>query len=180
MHRNGILAENIARLDQQQNELRARFDDLQGKPTHSDDLYELGSIQARYDNVFKGLEMPGAPGPLTGESPRTYRARLFTELKPLSQKWKDFDPYNRHLSENVIGAAEEGILADVRRVVANPAQGSFRNPGRLRAVTTVGDGGHRVVEYFGDPGEWMKDFAGEYGVGRLNPAAVAAGRYGRR
>jgi hypothetical protein len=168
MHAKGVLAQNIARLNQEISEATNRLNDLQGTPPSASDMYAASDIQARYDPYYRELEMGGAPGILNGERPTSFRRRLLSTLQPLSKTWREANLHNTNISENVVDAAEQKIFADVTEVTHNNNQGSFKNPGALRVIERTSEAGARIREYRGDPINWMKSFMIPAGVGRIN------------
>jgi hypothetical protein len=114
-------------------EVRERARDMASGPSNDPELTE---IQQRHDEVFRQLTGgAGAPRPLVRERSGTYRARLGSQLQPLSDRWNRVNLFAVDLSTRKI--AEKEILADARKAIADRHQGDFFDRGKLRRVDGV-------------------------------------------
>jgi hypothetical protein len=135
-----------------------------------DELPQFREVQARYDNIYKGLELGGSPPEVSGESPLSYNIRLLDGvrgvLQPLLKSKHREEP--DWAGENFAGlastsmlafrTAEDQVIADATSIVADPNQGSFRHPGALRKVEVTDESNRKALEFRGDPLSWMSQF----------------------
>lgn len=144
-----------------------------------DQLRRVEAINERFAKSFRHLESP-TPGPMKGEWPRDYEARLTstladTTLRALNRAdrtsfsederalVKERDLVSSTRAIDAIGPDALRHIADrAHRVAAglaaDPSQGSFRDDGQTRVVERVADSGHRITEYFGSTGKWLEPF----------------------
>lgn len=149
------MIEQLNEMSREQDRLRTRLNGLQGRPATEDELLAMRETQQRYDDVFRELGMPGAPGPLGNESGAGYRRRLLGNLAQFSARWRDAKI--SVLPSSAIDPIERQVFDDAARVAKNPAQGDFRHPGQLRRVDHTIDG-IKVTDWRGDPGAWLGQF----------------------
>jgi hypothetical protein len=136
-------------------------------------VHELPSYrdaQQDYDEIYRGLELGGAPPEVSGESPLSYRIRLLDGVRDvlsplLKQKhreepsWCDEDfPKLAVASLTAFRTAEEQLRQDATAIVGSAIQGSFRYPGSLRQIEVVDEAGRKALEFRGDPLSWMTQF----------------------
>lgn len=119
------------------------------------DSAAFGAIQTRYDEAFTGLGMK-TPIPMHGESLLNYRKRAVIDLKKHSKTFKS--------AEINVAAADEALFTPIENIVIKEALEIARSdatvpPGTLREVDTLLPSGHRQKTFFGNPGDWMADFA---------------------
>lgn len=119
-----------------------------------DDHRTMSAAQARADSVY---EMFGKQAPrfLTGENSGEYRRRLVREFVEHSPQWKTVDV--GALPDSAFAVAETQIYADAASA-AKDAVGVA--DGDLRMVHGTTPGGHKKIEFYGDPGSWMGQFGG--------------------
>jgi len=172
------VAENVAWLNKSQGEIRARLNDVQGKPLSNDDLRDLRQLQERYDDPYRKLGLGGSPPPIANESPRTYNRRclggMIGEVAAVSKRvayhqrrdlTKDeaelvslarSDLYG--LSANAITNFRQQAVEAIGRLAADKSVGDFADPSRPRVVEKRGAGGHIERETFGDSAHFMEPF----------------------
>jgi hypothetical protein len=157
-----VLAEQI-RLERRQ-EVLAR--QMLGTPSEHiptpEELPQYREIQARWDDVYRDMELGGAPPEASGETPLGYNLRLVDGVKSvlmpfLKQRrregadWVDESLARLASTSRVAFAeAEAQALADSKAICADPTVGSFKTPGSLRRVDTVDETGRRTIEWRGD------------------------------
>jgi len=100
-------------------------------------------IQAQYDPAYQALGTR-APQRVYGESDTEYRQRLLRPLLPHSKKWSGFDLKQAEAAKIL------HIVEDEVRAAAHKA--ATANTGELRSVSSVGEAGHRIKNYYGRPG----------------------------
>jgi hypothetical protein len=134
------------------------------------ELPTFRDVQLRYDDVYRGMELGGAPVEVSGESPLSYNIRLLHGVREvlsplLKQKhreepsWCEEDfPQLASSSMLAFRTAEDRVLQDATAIVADATQGSFRHPGALRKVEVVDEAGRKATEFRGDPLSWMSTF----------------------
>lgn len=139
--------------------LRERLEKLEGRVPEVQpkdaDVKAFGAVQSRFDEVFSALAM-NTPRPMQGESLLNYRKRGVIELKKFSTTFKD--------AEINVAAADEGIFTPVEKIILGEAMAMARSdatvpPGTLREVPEVLPGGHKGLKFYGNPADWMADFA---------------------
>lgn len=119
------------------------------------DREELTEIQAKADSVYQAFG-DRAPQPQAGEDKLAYRRRLAGDLKKHTTRFKDVNLHAIH-DEQALNVIEQGIYADAEAAASEPAN---LPAGELRARKRVGDSGHTIIQYDGQPSTWMNAFAG--------------------
>jgi hypothetical protein len=155
--RRGALFDGMARIEGRQERLaRDVIGSAEQRAPTTDDLAALSGIQTRYDPLFRGIEVGGAPQPLADERPVAYKLRLLDHLKMFSPGRKD-EALGRLAAASVtaFAEAEADILRDVQARISDRSQGSFRRPGELRAVHVKDETGREALEFYGSPLAWM-------------------------
>jgi hypothetical protein len=192
--RSQALVENVVHLDKENRALKARIDDLQGgRPQSISERRQVEGLHEQFAPLFDGLEAP-PPAPLNSESPYTYRRRMLAELAgEIDQvNRRRAAAENRNLSEDerrINGWAKNGrvyewdstlaanfgaeIIGAAERLAADPLQGSFREPGKLRELVSR-ENGHTHREWRGDNSEWLRPFQHQGQVVRSGTLVDAA------
>ena len=83
--------------------------------------FALIRAQEAADPIFRSLDLPSAPPPMSGEWVRGYRERLAERLKHHSPVWRD-----QHLGDlpaTTLAIAERQIYADAARAAATSCVG---------------------------------------------------------
>lgn len=154
------LVEEIVRLRQTQDRIERRLDDTNGGrvPTEAE-TRAMVEHQGRFDDVYRGLELGGAPPPRgQGESPSTYRRRLVEGLLRYSKDWSTGTRIYA-LPESTIPIVEAAVIADAQKLVADRTVGSFRHPNQMRTRKVPDQSGREWTEYHGPtPLAWMSQF----------------------
>ena len=100
--------------------------------------------QSRADSAFGSLSGSYAPKPFSGETSRTYKVRVLSQLKRHSPEWKNVDLMR--LDDAGLATAERQIYRSVAKEAAAPTD---IPAGQLREVKRINDSGHRVSEFYG-------------------------------
>jgi len=120
--------------------------------TQDASIAEYEVCQQRADQALQPFARRAGP-PLLGEPIMSYRRRLAGEVQKHSPKWKDF-PLAGVRADAFESQIEAAIYQDA---AATPPRAE---PGVLRAIPRPSYGGHTIVEYIGQPSDWMDQFAG--------------------
>jgi hypothetical protein len=172
------VVENIVALNRSNAAIKARLDDIQGRPLTPSEVRDLADIHQEFDGVFRDLDMGGADSPIERESGYTYRRRLTGDLikvvdalqrrraatagRGLTEDERSFgklaatDPYD--WNANVVRSFAADAVERARAICNDPTQGDFRDPAKLRQIENVTPGGHRERRFAGDPLSWMARF----------------------
>jgi hypothetical protein len=129
----------------------AQLEALIREPKPSD-LAALAQAQLTADRAYSAIG-DSAPRPLVGENPFDYRVRLANAMKGNSTAWKNVDL--TCLPEAALAIAETQIYADSVAAAARP---DSVPPGELRMIKKIGESGHIIHEFYGQPDSWMQNF----------------------
>jgi len=123
------------------------------KASSNEERAKRADAQARCDAVARWWDEQ-APPPLAGEATLDYRRRLLKPYQRHSETFKDVD----------LGGLDPRAFNAAETVIYNDAiQASQKRPEiatGLYARQRKTDVNHTIIEYFGDPSEWMNRFAG--------------------
>ena len=149
-----VMDNELHRLARRQSELQARRQDIRSGPA---DPSTLADIQADWDPTYRSVGA-AAPPPRASESPGTYARRLASELAPISKRWARADLYAA--PDDLLQEAAADIRAAVQAKIADPRQGDFQDPSKLRRVERVDDfTGQKTISWHGDPRVFINSFA---------------------
>jgi hypothetical protein len=116
--------------------------------------FQLVQLQERAHDVYRAIDLPAAPAPLSGESPRSYRERLVGRLQHHSDVWRKADL--SRLPSSTLEIAESQIFEAAKRWGSDKTRA---NPdGTLRERKVVDHAGREWTEFAGSPAAWMTDF----------------------
>lgn len=126
-------------------------------PISDDDHALLADAWSRVDEVYSAFGQ-GTPRAMPGESSIQYRRRTIRDLQKHSPTWKDVDLKSQAFADDAaFGIVEKQVLAEAAKFARSPATAK---PGELRPITRKMDG-HTVIEYVGEPRNWMDQIAGQ-------------------
>lgn len=154
------LAAEANKLERRQGLLDARRADLDRGA--APDPGDMITIQLRFDEIHRSLDLPGAPPPQRGESSRTYRRRLAAGLQPYCASPAARETNLFDLPSGTLAAIEQMILSEARQAAASGTQGDWREPHQLREVVRADDAGREIHEWAGDPLAWMAEHMGAH------------------
>jgi hypothetical protein len=108
------------------------------------------SAQRRADEALQPHGGRAGP-PLLGEPISAYRKRLCGEVQKHSAKWRDLP----------LGGVRSDAFAQIEQQIYVDCASTppSAEPGTLRAIPKPSYGGHKIVEYVGEPKSWMSAFA---------------------
>jgi hypothetical protein len=123
---------------------------------------EMREAQAKYDPLFRSLEMIGAPGPLQHEDTTGYKVRLLSAIQQYSDRHKHVNLRRiSRLDSDAFSLFESEICAAAQKCADDRAQGSFSQRGELREVLVKDQSGRDMREFRGSPLRWMSQFMGQ-------------------
>jgi hypothetical protein len=145
-------AYTLHKVRDRQNHAAAALDRQQGIAATHGEMREMADLKRQHDQLFRDLEMSGAPEPRDDEFPSQYRRRLVERLREFSPKFRDVRLDRLSPDSAVFGE----IVADAAALAADRTVGSFKSPGELRRIVRTDSSGREVISYHGNPKSgWM-------------------------
>lgn len=143
-------------------DVRAKIADMAKRmdsftPRSDADEDAMADVQAKFDSVYSEHGTK-APRPLHGEQKVGYTRRLLRGIQSHSPAWSKVDLALISVDSAALAVAETQIIADAQKAARNPASIAA---GSLRERVRVGDGGHRIKSFEGDPRSWMASFSAQ-------------------
>jgi hypothetical protein len=139
----------------------SRFDDAAGRPPSNRELMDARNLSSRLTPIFESLEMGPAPAPGPTTSYRTHRADLLSRLQGFVAD-RNVRRVNLHnlsrLDDNAMNQIEREIIGGAKKTAADPTQGSFSDPNRLREVKETDQAGRTWTTFKGPVSEFLAPF----------------------
>lgn len=125
-------------------QMQRELDELKAKnaPVSDTDSKAFADAQFEFDRPFTALGSR-APGPMSGETPQRYTARLARELQKHSKQWEGIELHT--LDAKTLGVAAHQIRADAMHAARTPQD---LQPGQLREIINIDPGtGQRMSTF---------------------------------
>jgi hypothetical protein len=149
----------IADIDRVRRGQEAAFAQLGGEGSTLRQLRRMEDSARQFRELYQDLEQ-SLPSPGPSEWPDDYSIRLLQGLQRHSPDWRrvDLRKIAGHTGMEALKGIDRAIIGDALRVASDRTVGSFRNPGMLRAIHRTTPGGDNIVDYYGAPLSWMRQF----------------------